>query len=150
MSHGGGRTASWRCTLASTSPGLRFSNSDSVPVFLCVFFHLSRPGGCKVWAGSGSRLLVFLGALPGGLEALNQQSLSLGRARSQFFLWSLGWTLREGALAGGRWVWVWIWLEASSFLHTKPRPSVGAFEKLVLARCWRLAGWEAWRGPEVL
>ena len=47
------------------------SNSDRVPVFLFVLCtrlfrdwalpgHLSRPGGCTVWAGSGSRVLVLI------------------------------------------------------------------------------------------
>ena len=41
------------------------------------FLHLSIPGGCKVWAGSGSKLVVFLRwSLPGGLQALNQLDLS--------------------------------------------------------------------------
>ena len=42
---------------------------------------LSRPGGCKVWAGSGSRLFVFFrdGTLAGGCQALNHLDLSGGR-----------------------------------------------------------------------
>ena len=54
--------------------GLRVSLiSDRAPVFLCVFA-LSRPGGCKVWVGFGSRPLVFsrlsLDWRPASLEPL--------------------------------------------------------------------------------
>ena len=61
--------------------------------------HLSRPGGCTVWAGSGSRVLVLIESLPGGLRALNQVDLS--------------------RLDGCK-VWVSVWLEASSFIQMEP------------------------------
>ena len=98
------------------------SNSDRAPVFLFVFQHLSRPGGCKVWAGSGSRLLMFDDrALLGGLRALNQLDLSrlgfgfrFGSWRLVFFRCSLGgmppilntWTCLDQAGASLGWVWL--------------------------------------------
>ena len=39
------------------------SNSDRSCLLICPA-HLARAGGCKVWAGSGSRLLVFIEMKP--------------------------------------------------------------------------------------
>ena len=79
------------------------SNSDRAPVILIVLCtrlvrdwalpgHLSRPGGCTVWAGSGSRVLVLieiepawrpLSLEPGGLlQTKRVQGLGLGLART--------------------------------------------------------------------
>ena len=58
----------WRSTLASTFYGFRVLwDSDHSPGFLFVFF-LFRPGGCKIWAGSRSRLPVLIEIEP-GMEA---------------------------------------------------------------------------------
>ena len=77
--------------------GFRFlSYSDRAPVFLLPF----RPGGCAVWAESGSRAIVLLRlSLLGGPRALKQVDLSrLDRCK----------------------VWVWVWLGASSFFGRCP------------------------------
>ena len=78
------------------------SNSDRAPVILIVLCtrlvrdwalpgHLSRPGGCAVWAGSGSEVLVLIAIEaawrpsslePGGLlQTRRVPGLGLGLAR---------------------------------------------------------------------
>ena len=82
------------------------SNSDRAPVFLLVLCtrlfrdwalprHLSRPGGCAVWAGSGSKVLVLieielawrpLNLERGGLlQTTRVPGLGLGLARGLLF-----------------------------------------------------------------
>ena len=60
------------------------SNSDRAPVFLFVL--QSMAGGCKVWAGSGSRLLVLI-----ELEPSRPLSLEPGgpvqTRRARFWIW---------------------------------------------------------------
>ena len=78
------------------------SNSDRAVVFF-FFLHLSRPGGCKVSAGSGSKFLVLIEIEP-CLEAFKPRTswpcpdltgarfgFVFGSKPLAFFRWSLGW-----------------------------------------------------------
>ena len=80
-----------------TAPELDASNPEQVD--LSGQAGASRPSRCKVWAGSGSRLLVLIEIEPSRLWSLEP----VGPVRTRRCK-----------------VWVWVWLESSSFLQMEP------------------------------
>ena len=63
-------------TPASTFTGLGFSRTLIALLSSCLFFapvylpgHLSRPGGCTVWAGSGLKVFVLVEIEPGLVQS---------------------------------------------------------------------------------